>query len=441
MKPKFVVVGAIALAVATGCAAASRDRRWLEKAAVERTGHHIGPSEQDPEHPLPDGCNVRDGLDPDEAVAIALWRSPFLKAELTNLDTAFANFDESRRLPNPRLSLLAPIDPRQLAVILAWPIDALWQVPLRTEAANLELERVAESLVQYVLDTERDLRTAHAEARVARSRIDVLEDVAEWWKQAAEVADERVALGDIAAAEAAPIRAEAVLAADAIARARRDSEVADARLAMMMGKPFESLPVLVPPPSRKDALPAEAALVHDAYRSRPDLKAAELAVHAAAARARWERSRVVSFVATLDGQALRGELTPHFSPGAQVELPIFSQNQGGVGRADAEIARAGHLYRAARLTVSLEITSARAAVEKASGSMNAYDSVLAALAEATLAAKNAFESGAESYLVVIDALRREADARLRHIELDAELARSEAMLARALGGSIRKETT
>lgn len=436
---KSFIVALVVFATLPACGTATRSRTWLESTTLERTHRRLGPRSLDPDHPLPPGCSTSDGLDPDDAVSIALWRSPALQAELTSLDASLADFDEASRLPNPRLSFLAPIDPRQLALILAWPIEALWQVPLRTAAANRELERVAESLVQVVLNMERDVRVAHADARLAYARVEVLKDIAAAWRDASVVAESRANAGEIAPAEAAPVRAEATIADDAVARSIREAEIARARLSTLLAEPWIEMPTLLPPASRARSLPSRDVLVARAYQQRPDLRAAELAIHAAAARGRWERARVFSLVATLDGQTLRGDPTPHFSVGAQSELPIFAQNQGGIGRADSAVARAGYVYAATRLNVALEVTTARAATERASASLAAYASVLEMLAEASVGARRAFDEGAESYLVVTDALRREADARLRRIDLDAELARAEAELARAVGGVAPEE--
>jgi cobalt-zinc-cadmium efflux system outer membrane protein len=424
----------------TGCVSATRSRAWLETATFQRIHQQIGPKTFDEKHALPANVSVDDGISTDEAVAVALWRSPILQAELTNLDSSLADFDEARRPANPRLSLLAPIDPRQLALLLAWPIEAIWQAPFRAQAANRELERVAESLVQTVLNIERDVRLAHADVHLAQARIDVLTALAEAWREAADVVESRARAGDTAPTDAAAVRAEAIIAADAVERARREAGIAESRLLALLGAPWPTLPPLSASGSRNETLPARNLLLAQALMQRPDLRAAELAIHVAAARGKWERSRVFSLIATLDGQALRGEWAPHFSPGLQLELPIFSQNQGGVGRADAAVAKAGYLYAATRLTVSVEVYSAYAAVERASASLRAYESVLNALADASISARHAFEDGAESYLVVVDALRRHADARLRSIELDAELARAQAELARAVGGSPTLET-
>ncbi|HTV24572.1 MAG TPA: TolC family protein [Polyangiaceae bacterium] len=433
-------LGALAAAAAltiagVGCAHATRDRVWLESAVAERTGHRLGPAVSDRAAPLPPGCRPEDGLDADEAVAVALWRSPALQAELTRLDAALADLDEASRPANPRLSFLAPFDPRQLALILALPIDALWQLPSRSEAASRELEAVADALVQVVLDVERSIRLAHLDAFAARARSVVQERVATTWRAAATLARGRASAGDISEAEASAAEAEAVIALDAVTRARADAVIAEARLLAGLGAPWARLPELTLTLAAAE-LPAEPELIARALRLRPDLRAAALALHASAARAHWERSRALALVATLDGQAARGEWTPHFSPGVQLELPLFARNPGGIGRAEAAVARAGYAYAAQRLTIAAEVVAARVSYERARTSREAYARAVDALHRASVGATSAFQSGDQSYLFAVEAMRREAEARLQQVALDADLARAQAELARSVGGSL-----
>jgi cobalt-zinc-cadmium efflux system outer membrane protein len=419
LSTRTICVLAAAGAVIAACATPTRSRAWLDAAVQAQTGHHLGRSAREASAPLPPGCSLEDGLDPDEAASVALWRSPTLQVELTRLDSALADLDEAARLPNPRLSFsfLAPLDPRQLALIVAWPIEAIWQVPFRSEAATRELEVVAESLVQSALDLERTIRLSHADALTARVRVGALEELALNWQVAAALAASRANAGDISQAEASAAAPEAAIARDAAARGRADVVMADARLLAGLGAPWPTLPALVAPEAAEPALPKVERLVARALEARPDLRAASLAVHAAAARARWERSRAFSLVATLDGQAPRGELGPNFSGGVQLDVPIFSINQGGVGRAEAALQRAAHDYLALRLTVPAEVVVARAALERAKHSIEAYASVMEALSEASRGARAAFEHGDAPYLVVVDATRREGEAKLRRVEL------------------------
>ena len=41
--------------------------------------------------------------------------------------------------------VLAPLDPRQLALVLFIPLESLWQMPSRISAATSELESTADS--------------------------------------------------------------------------------------------------------------------------------------------------------------------------------------------------------------------------------------------------------------------------------------------------------
>ena len=101
----------------------------------------------------------------------------------------------------------------------------------------------------------------------------------------------------------------------------------------------------------------EAARLEDALASRPDVRAAEIGIEAAAQRARWERSRVLTLIGILDGNGSGAE-GARGGPGVNLDVPIFSRNQGGIGRADAEIERAGRQYAAVRAQVIADVRSA-----------------------------------------------------------------------------------
>jgi outer membrane protein TolC len=294
-------------------------------------------------------------------------------------------------------------------------------------------------LVQVVLDLERTVRASHADVVLAQARIEVLQRAAAGWSEAEKLADARVASGDVAPVDADQVRAEAVLAEDAVQRARHELTMSRARLSALLGGPWTTLPTIVAsPPVRveRDVTALQAlALAH-----RPELTAAALSINAAAARASWERSRVFSLFLSIDGQAPVGSLVPTFSPGLQAELPIFSQNQGGIGRADAAVVRATHRYAQTRLTVQQDVVLANEALARATSSSAAAHRITGYLEHAREGATRTFTSGSDSYLVVVDALRRATDAQLRELDLDAERRRAEAELFRAIGGRALLET-
>lgn len=413
------------------CAAPTRSREWLARSVQERTSLTLGTGTADA-GPAP-GVALEDGLTATEAAALALWNNPALHAELSQLEASLASLDEAKRPANPRINnLLAPLDPRQLAIVLFVPIESLWQMPSRIEAATAELEASADSLVQLVLDTERTVRSAHADVLLAQERIAVLQRAADAWGQSVELADARAASGDIAPAEADALRAEWLLSQDAVQRAGHEVNIGRARLMTLLGA--STLPTMVASPLPDESRQDLAALQALALKQRPELSAASLSVNAAAARASWERSRVVSLFLSIDGQAPVGSFTPRFAPGLQAELPIFSQNQGGIGRADAAVVRATHRYTNTRLTVLQDVAVAHSMLTRAKTSQGAAHRITALLGHAREAASRAFQNGSESYVVVVDALRRTTDAQLRELEIEAELRRAEAEFLRALGG-------
>lgn len=421
------------LSALLACAAPSRSRGWLEQSVKDRTTLTLGTGSADAG--VTPGVVLDDGLSADEAAAVALWNNPALQAELTALEAALATLDEAKRPANPRINnLLAPLDPRQLALVLFVPLESIWQMPSRVAASTAELEATADALVQVVLDTERSARTAHADALLAERRVLVLERSAEAWREAVALAEARSTAGDLAPADADQVRAEAALADDAVQRARHEVRVTRARLSTLLGAPWPTLPSLVPGAELGGALDELAALQTLALAQRPELSAAALAVNAAAARASWERSRVFSIFLSIDGQAPVGSLAPHFSPGLQAELPLFSQNQGGIGRADAAVKRAAYRYAATRLSVLQDVVIALEALARARTSREAARRITAWVERSADSAASAFKNGSDSYLVVVDALRRTTDAQLRELEIDAELRRAEAELARAVGG-------
>lgn len=77
---------------------------------------------------------------------------------LAELGVAKADLVEAGLIRNPVFSILFPLGPKQLEFTLTWPIEALWQRPRRVAAAQLDVARAAERLVQGGLDLVRDVR-------------------------------------------------------------------------------------------------------------------------------------------------------------------------------------------------------------------------------------------------------------------------------------------
>ncbi len=424
----LVVCAALPLA---GCAARSaHDRGYVSRGIETRTGYALGT----PGAALPPEVALDDGLTEDEAVAVALWSNAAFQADLAALGVARADLAEAGLLRNPVLSLLFPIGPKQLEFTLTWPVEAIWQRPRRVNFAKLEVERVAERLVQNGLNLARDVRVAHADALLAERRARLLEENAALRMEIAGIADARLRAGDISELEASEARLDAARAGDAAARAARDRAVARDRLRATMGMITDATDFELTPSSNAASTSGEEAdLLRAAYAARPDLRAAELAMESAAQRARWERSRIAQLSALLDFNQ-KGSQGAEAGPGVAAELPVLNWNQGGRGRADAEVERAARQYTAVRQRITLEVKESLQRYEEARESSARWQKdILPRLAEAAAITEKALAAGDVSYLAVLASRRALADAQLQAAEAEAALRRARAESERSVG--------
>jgi len=422
----------------TACASSSYDRAWLDKAVTDATGHAPGKPELAAPSVPPGVANLR-AVTADDAVATALWNSARFQVELTRLGFSRADLAEAGALPNPTLSFLLPIGPRQAELTATYPIAALVQRPYRVAAAKADVERTARNLVEVALDLGRDVRLAHAEVMVAVRRVVLRREIEQVWVTIARLTDARQRAGDASELELRAARAEALAAADATARAVSDDRLAQQRLRRLVGlaqSPLGDGLAVAQNPVEPELPPSADALVKDAYAARPDVRGAEMAIEAAGARLGWERAKILQVFARLDVKPVgtRGGAPSLVLPGATVDIPIFNWNPGGRARAQAEMTQAAFRYVAVRDDVATEVRVAREQLEQALGSLLPWRERVLPLLEANVtSAMKAYESGNETYLLVLDSTRRAQDAKLRALDLEIDVLRARAALARAVG--------
>jgi outer membrane protein, heavy metal efflux system len=429
----------------------------VSKDVEARTGHKINTAEKATGWALPEGISLDDGLTEDEAVAVALWNNPALQAEMTALGLARADLIEAGQLRNPSLALIFPFSTRILESVANWPFEALWQRPRRVAAAKLELERVGESLVSRALDLVRDTRLAYADYASRDRRASVAAEATRERGEIVTIVNARFRAGDISELETSAARLDARLAEEQTTRFAHDVVIARDRLRALLGvansEPgFEIIlspatePAGVDQSGRlktRNATPAASVasdpsetlngLIEQALDARPELKAAQLAIEAAGQRAKWERSRILA-VSAIAKEYGRGADGFEQGPGAQIELPIFNRNQGGISRSEAEIERAAKQLIAARQRVVAEVREAYTQMTQARESSDLWRArLLPPLEDDIRSAERAYKAGDVSYLFVLETTRRLTDARLREIELQAATARAFIALERSVG--------
>jgi cobalt-zinc-cadmium efflux system outer membrane protein len=182
---------------------------------------------------------------------------------------------------------------------------------------------------------------------------------------------------------------------------------------------------------------SDAARLEEALASRPDVRAAELAIEAAGQRARWERSRVFTLIGILDGNG-KGAEGPEVGPGVNLDLPIFARNQGAISRADVEIERASRQYLAVRTQVIADVRSSAIRVQQAEQAIAAWrDEIVPSLETEQRQAQGAYEAGEIPLFTLLDVSRRLVDGRTRLLEAEADLTRATIALEQGIGRSCR----
>jgi cobalt-zinc-cadmium efflux system outer membrane protein len=425
--------------LALGCAVHSpQDRTTVSDSLQARTGHALRPPE---EAGVPQGVDLADGLTEDEAVAIALWNNLELEATLAELGLARADLVEAGLIKNPAFSLLFPLGPKQMEFTLTWPIDVLWQRPRRVAAAKFDVERTAARLVQSGLDVVRDAKGAHADLVLAEERARLAQESKEVRDRIATIAEVRLRVGDLSPLEAALTEIDAARAKDDVTRAARDAKLFRERLLSFLGLPADgaAFEVLAPSSSRAEIADVPA-LLKEAYAARPELRAAELGMEAAGARAGLARSEVLTLAALLDANS-EGKEGFEMGPGLAFEIPLFGRNKGRLARAEAELELLARRYAAARERIALEVRQARISLLAARESLALWQTrILPSFEESLSRTEKSKDAGEASELEVLAARRSFLDARLQEAEARAALGKAEAALEHAAGKSLVSST-
>jgi cobalt-zinc-cadmium efflux system outer membrane protein len=318
---------------------------------------------------------------------------------------------------------------------LQFPFEVLWQRPARVDAARINAQAIGQRLVWDALSLVAQVRAAHADAITAERRLALATQNAELTRRLADITDARLRAGDISDLEARAPRTDASRT-DVVRRAaQHDRDLARLTLAALLGldqAPTELQPQLSAAYDMQPCL-LDDNRVKDALASRPDVRAAELTIESAAARARWERSRAFSLIGLLDANG-EGREGFEIGPGMNVDIPVFNRNQGGTARATVEIERASRLYALARANVIADVRSAGVRVAQAQEALDAWSNdIVPSLETEQRQAQSAYGAGEVPLFNVLDVSRRLVDGRTRQLDAEADLFRARISLERALG--------
>jgi len=188
------------------------DHKTTAEGILSRTGKSVQPDSASPKSSLPPGVDLQQPLSPDDAVGIAIWNNPQLRADLATLGLAEADLVDAGLLRNPRLDLLVPVGAKPFELLLNFPIEVFWQRPRRIAASQQALDQLAQSLIQNGLNTARDARWAHADVVQALDRAAVAKQSAELRQRVSKLTEARLRAGDISELETIAAKTESASA-------------------------------------------------------------------------------------------------------------------------------------------------------------------------------------------------------------------------------------
>jgi cobalt-zinc-cadmium efflux system outer membrane protein len=438
-------VALLAAAMLSGCAAPGYcGRDCVSGDLATRTGHDLGPGSCPFEIALPELANLDDGLSEDEAAAIGLWNNPGFQELLADLYITRADLIQAHQLTNPQLTTMIPTGVKQWELALLVPVDVLVLRPKRVLAAELESQRVAERLVQDGLNVVRDVRLAYVDLRLAEAQARLSQEVRERLAELARIAEARLNRGAASELEIAPIRLEARSWQERAARAAQDEELARQRLRYQLGLALLDDPVQLGP--EEEALPPQSVnveqLVSEAVDSRPDVRAADLAIEAAAQRHRLAYFDYFNIAAILPDLNGKGEKGFEAGPGLQMNLPLFHHNQGAKARTAAEALRLERQLVRMRDSAALEVRQAAIRLAQAEQSHAQWQDEIGPRAKtAADSARKALAEDGTPLLTVLETTRQWQTARQRELETAAEVRRAWAELERSVGRKLRDRQT
>jgi outer membrane protein, heavy metal efflux system len=160
------------------------------------------------------------------------------QAMLAELGISSAQLLDAGLISDPQFTIFFPVGPKQLEFTGYQAIDALWLQPIRVRAAELDLNRVSQTMVQSGLDVIRDVRLAHADLVLAQQQAELAREAQSLRQQIADLAQKRLDAGDISELESITSRIDALQAEATSARAVQDVELAAQQLRTLMGSPM-----------------------------------------------------------------------------------------------------------------------------------------------------------------------------------------------------------
>ncbi|WP_158529624.1 TolC family protein [Parvibium lacunae] len=378
-----------------------------------------------------------------------------LRQAKNNIALASADQASAAARPNPQLSYnMASINPNGGIGGGAWPdkrIDQIVRLDQLIERGNKRELRIAVSdankqaseadYANTLREQRLALDIAYYDLKLAEQKLSITRDNAQLFADTLQKQQLRLQAGDIAGADLARIRVDALRAKSEQQQATLELRQAQASLALLLGLEncSDALQTIDPWPQLSDT--STASVLPDnpeldrLVNQRSDVVAAQQrrqAAQQAYALAQSLRSRDVS----VNAQYERFQPNSPNTYGIGVSVPLFLgyDYRGEIRRAQASLDQADYELQKTQQIAAAEIRQAQQRYQLTRNRWQEYqEQILPAARKATQATEFAWRNGAASLLDWLDARRTLRAVELDAAQIDAQLARARAVVQATLG--------
>jgi outer membrane protein, heavy metal efflux system len=369
---------------------------------------------------------------PDQAVARA------------QLPVAAADVRTARMFPNPSIGVNGGRSEPIVAGVLTLHLPILGQRGAHVRAAEQALEQTRLEVTLSLWKLRHDARVAYYTAARADDELTIARQVETLTRRVAQIAAERYDAGAGSLLEKLQAQLVEDRALQDVLDRQAAQRVAHLELARLVGEPSGSLPPLADALATVGATPPIEALLGDAERAHPELRALLAERFAAEARAhagRADRRPVFNLdlgVELLDpttcGNPDGGERCVAPRGALSFDLPLFNLNGGPIARAEAEARAARIKQGAAAQRIAMQVRAAYESFTAATTRARFFDTrYVPSATQVEAMAREGFAAGRTGLLPLIEAQRSLLDSRLGQTEARFAVQAARADLEEASG--------
>ena len=332
----------------------------------------------------------------------------------------------------------------QATADLSWELDFWGRIRRSTEAARSDLLAQRENQRAVVLTLVSDVASAYLQLRQLDLELEISRRTLTANRETFRLARRRFDQGLISELDVRQFEAEVASPAASVAQLEGQITQTENQLSVLVGRNPGGIPRGRPLTEVLGGLAVPEFSPASLLDRRPDVRQAEAQLHAATARIGVAKGDLLPrLMVTGDYGTYSNNTDDLFKKNSEiyqilggVSMPLFTGGKVGkqvdVARARAEQARYG--YEQTVLTALREVEDAVAGVRASRNQVAAQQTQVDALRRALRLAEMRYQSGASSYLDLLDAQRSLFGAELSLAQVQGQQATAAVTLYKALGG-------